>query len=63
VAETSLRVLCVDANRLSRRKQIIEEQFDCDPWEDDWTPRYNIAPTQPSPSSARIRRNLSAKSR
>jgi len=35
--------------RLSRRKQIIEEQFDCDPWEDDWEPRYNIAPTQPIP--------------
>ena len=35
--------------RLSRRKQIIEEQFDCDPWEGDWEPRYNIAPTQPVP--------------
>jgi len=35
--------------RLSRRKQIIEEQFDCDPWGDDWTPRYNVAPTQPVP--------------
>ena len=35
--------------RLSRRKQILEEQFDCDPWEDDWEPRYNIAPTQPVP--------------
>ena len=39
----------MDANRLSRRKQIIEEQFDCDPWEGDWNPRYNIAPTQPVP--------------
>jgi putative SOS response-associated peptidase YedK len=35
--------------RLSRRKQVIEQHFDCDPWEDDWTPRYNIAPTQPVP--------------
>lgn len=35
--------------RLSRRKQIIEEYFDCDPWENDWEPRYNIAPTQPVP--------------
>jgi putative SOS response-associated peptidase YedK len=35
--------------RLSRRKQLIEEHFDCDPWEGDWTPRYNIAPTQPVP--------------
>jgi putative SOS response-associated peptidase YedK len=35
--------------RLSRRKQIIEEQFDCGPWEDEWNPRYNIAPTQPVP--------------
>jgi len=35
--------------RLSRRKQLIEEHFDCDPWEDDWTPRFNLAPTQPVP--------------
>ena len=35
--------------RLSRRKQIIEEHFDSDPWDEDWTPRYNIAPTQPVP--------------
>ena len=33
--------------RLSRRKQIIEEHFDTAPWDDDWSPRYNIAPTQP----------------
>ena len=32
--------------RLSRRKQIIEEYFDSAPWDDDWSPRYNIAPTQ-----------------
>ena len=32
--------------RLSRRKQILEEQFAAD-WDDaDWSPRYNIAPTQ-----------------
>jgi putative SOS response-associated peptidase YedK len=35
--------------RLSRRKQIIEEQFDTTDWQDDWSPRYNIAPTQPIP--------------
>ena len=35
--------------RLSRRKQIIEEYFDTSPWDDDWNPRYNIAPTQPVP--------------
>jgi putative SOS response-associated peptidase YedK len=35
--------------KLSRRKQIIEEYFDTSPWEDDWLPRYNIAPTQPVP--------------
>jgi putative SOS response-associated peptidase YedK len=33
--------------RLSRRKQIIEEHFDSVPVEEEWTPRYNIAPTQP----------------
>src|SRR6516162_7100709 len=32
--------------RLSRRKQIIEEHFDSPDWQDDWNPRYNIAPTQ-----------------
>ena len=31
--------------RLSRRKQVVEEYFDTAPVEDDWNPRYNIAPT------------------
>ena len=35
--------------RLSRRKQIVEEYFDCSSEEQDWVPRYNIAPTQPVP--------------
>jgi putative SOS response-associated peptidase YedK len=35
--------------RLSRRTQIIEEYFDAADWQDDWSPRYNIAPTQPVP--------------
>jgi putative SOS response-associated peptidase YedK len=35
--------------RLSRRKQIVEEYFDTVSDEPDWTPRYNIAPTQPVP--------------
>jgi putative SOS response-associated peptidase YedK len=35
--------------RLSRRKQVIEEYFDSAPCDDDWSPRYNIAPTQPVP--------------
>jgi putative SOS response-associated peptidase YedK len=35
--------------RLSRRRQIVEEYFDTSPWDDDWSPRYNIAPTQPIP--------------
>jgi putative SOS response-associated peptidase YedK len=34
--------------RLSRRKQLVEEYFDST-GEDDWAPRYNIAPTQPVP--------------
>jgi putative SOS response-associated peptidase YedK len=38
-----------DGYRLSRRKQIIEEYFDTADWQDDWSPRYNIAPTQPVP--------------
>lgn len=35
--------------RLSRRKQLVEEYFGTAPWDDDWSPRYNIAPTQPVP--------------
>jgi putative SOS response-associated peptidase YedK len=35
--------------RLSRRKQMIEEYFSTVSSEDDWSPRYNIAPTQPVP--------------
>ena len=35
--------------RLSRRKQLVDEYFDCSSYESDWTPRYNIAPTQPIP--------------
>jgi putative SOS response-associated peptidase YedK len=35
--------------RLSRRKRVIEEYFDTSDWQDDWSPRYNIAPTQPVP--------------
>jgi putative SOS response-associated peptidase YedK len=35
--------------RLSRRKQIVEEYFDCVSDEPDWNPHYNIAPTQPIP--------------
>jgi putative SOS response-associated peptidase YedK len=35
--------------RLSRRKQTIEEHFDSVPVEEEWTPRYNIAPTQAVP--------------
>jgi putative SOS response-associated peptidase YedK len=35
--------------RLSRRKQIIEEHFDSVSSEEDWSPRYNVAPTQSVP--------------
>src|SRR5271169_1964679 len=35
--------------RLSRRKQLVEEYFDAVPGDEDWTPRYNIAPSQPVP--------------
>lgn len=35
--------------RLSRRKQVLAEQFDAIPFDDEWEPRYNIAPTQPVP--------------
>jgi hypothetical protein len=34
---------------LSRRKQIIEEYFGTVSGEDDWNPRYDIAPTQSVP--------------
>jgi putative SOS response-associated peptidase YedK len=32
--------------RLSRRKQLVDEYFDAVSGDEDWTPRYNIAPTQ-----------------
>jgi putative SOS response-associated peptidase YedK len=35
--------------RLSRRKQMIEEYFSTVSGDDDWNPRYNIAPTQSVP--------------
>ena len=35
--------------RLSRRNQIIAEHFDAVLFEDDWIPRYNIAPTRAVP--------------
>jgi putative SOS response-associated peptidase YedK len=35
--------------RLSRRKQRVEEYFDCGSDEPDWSPRFNIAPSQPVP--------------
>jgi putative SOS response-associated peptidase YedK len=35
--------------RLSRRKQVVEEYFDTVSGEEEWTFRYNIAPTQPIP--------------
>jgi len=34
--------------RLSRRKQIVEEYFDAH-GDEDWSPRYNVAPTQRVP--------------
>jgi putative SOS response-associated peptidase YedK len=40
--------------RLSRRKQVVEEYFDCGSDESDWAPGFNIAPTQ---STAAIRQN------
>ena len=33
--------------RLSRRKQLVEEYFGAVSDEDEWNPRYNIAPSQP----------------
>src|SRR6202795_2626522 len=35
--------------RLSRRKQLVEDYFDCGSDIPDWAPRYNLAPTQPVP--------------
>jgi putative SOS response-associated peptidase YedK len=49
--------------RLSRRKQIIEEHFDSVSGEEDWSPQYNIAPTQQVPvirqNPKELRRELS----
>jgi putative SOS response-associated peptidase YedK len=35
--------------RLLWRKQLVEEYFDTADWQDNWSPRYNIAPTQSVP--------------
>ena len=35
--------------RLSRRKQVVEEYFDAVSSEEDWSPRFNVAPTQSVP--------------
>jgi hypothetical protein len=35
--------------RFSRRKRVVEEYFDAVSGEEDWAPRFNIAPTQPVP--------------
>jgi putative SOS response-associated peptidase YedK len=35
--------------RLSRRKQLVEEYFASRSGDEDWGPRYNIAPSQPVP--------------
>ncbi len=35
--------------RLSRRKQLVEEYFDSTSDEPDWSPRFNVAPTQSVP--------------
>jgi putative SOS response-associated peptidase YedK len=35
--------------KLSRRKQIVEEYFDTVSGEEDWVPRYNVAPTHSVP--------------
>jgi hypothetical protein len=39
--------------RLSRRKQLVEEYFDSVSSDEDWSPRYNIAPTQHVPEGTR----------
>lgn len=35
--------------RLSHRKQLVEEYFDSVSGEEEWSPRYNVAPIQPVP--------------
>ena len=35
--------------RLSRRKQVVDEYFGSDSGEEEWSPRYNVAPTQSVP--------------
>jgi putative SOS response-associated peptidase YedK len=41
--------LCADATDFRGEKEIIEEHFDSVSGDEDWSPRYNIAPTQPIP--------------
>jgi putative SOS response-associated peptidase YedK len=41
--------VCGRRYRLSRRKQLIEEYFATASEDDDWVPRFNVAPTQTVP--------------
>jgi hypothetical protein len=43
------RFLLMAGSSLTWRKQIVEQHFNVISGEEDWSPRYNIAPTQPVP--------------
>ena len=42
-------LMCGRYRLVAEESNLIEEYFDTVSGEDDWTPRYNIAPTQPVP--------------
>ena len=45
--ESAIIIQMCGRYRLSRRKQLVGEYFATVSGDDDWNPRYNIAPTQP----------------
>lgn len=48
IRSARIRSMC-GRYRLSRKKQLVEEHFGAVSGEEDWIPRYNVAPTQPVP--------------
>ena len=49
IIRSAIILLVCGRYKLSRRKLVVEEYFDCISNEPDWSPRHNIAPTQPIP--------------
>ncbi len=61
--ESSIIFTICGRYRLSRRKQLVEGYFDTVPNDDEWSPRYNVEPTQPVATIRQHHENPSANCR